>query len=116
MLVPKTEVPQRQAKIETNFLSNTRNYPYREAVGSILYLAYKTRPDLSFAVGYISRYKEKPTEEKNKNIKQIFRYLNGSVDQRIKYFSETEENLIEFLIWIWISLVIQSLDRVLPAT
>jgi hypothetical protein len=86
---------QKQAKIEAEFSSNTRNYPYRETVGSILYLAYKTRPDLSFAVGYASRYMETPTEEKIKNIKQIFRYLNGFIDQGIKYLSEAEEDLIE---------------------
>jgi len=34
--------------------------PYREAVGSLLYLSQRTRPDITFAVNLVSRYLEKP--------------------------------------------------------
>lgn len=77
-----------------NELKNT-NYPYREAVGSILYLSSKTRPDLAYGVGYVSRYVENPTEEKIINIKRILRYLNGTVNQGIKYKTDADEDLIE---------------------
>lgn len=36
------------------------NVPYREAIGSLMYAMIGTRPDISFAVGLLSRYCEKP--------------------------------------------------------
>lgn len=50
-------------------------FPYREAIGSLLYLSTKTRPDLSFAVGFESRNMERPTTTDVKNIKRTLRYL-----------------------------------------
>jgi hypothetical protein len=35
---------------------------YRRIVGSLRYLIH-TRPDLTYAVGYVSRFLERPTEE-----------------------------------------------------
>jgi hypothetical protein len=35
---------------------------YRSLVGSLRYLVH-TRPDIAFAIGYVSRFMEKPTSE-----------------------------------------------------
>lgn len=37
--------------IDTDPTDPVSNYPYREAVGSLMYLAIGTRPDIAFAVG-----------------------------------------------------------------
>ena len=48
---------------------------YREAVGSLIYLATCTRPDLSFVVSKLSQYFAKPTAEQWTTVKHALRYL-----------------------------------------
>jgi len=40
----------------------TSKVPYREAVGSLLYLSQITRPEITFSVNLVSRYIEDPKE------------------------------------------------------
>jgi hypothetical protein len=49
----------------------------RSIVGSLRYLV-NTRPDLSFAVGYVSRFLEKPCEDHLAAVKHIVRYVAGA--------------------------------------
>ena len=53
------------------------NYPYREAIGLLLYLSNGTRPDIAYAVSQLSRHLEKPTELELLRLKRVFRYLAG---------------------------------------
>ena len=46
---------------------------YRRIVGSLSYLVH-TRPDLTFAVGYVSRFMQRPTTEHEQAVKRILRY------------------------------------------
>lgn len=55
-------------------------YPYRQAVGSLMYLMCGTRPDIAYAVGVASRSLESPTEQDVIRVKRIFRYLRGTYD------------------------------------
>jgi hypothetical protein len=50
---------------------------YRSLVGSLRYLV-NTRPDLAYAVGYVSRFMQKPTEEHRAAVKTIVRYVAGT--------------------------------------
>ena len=57
---------------------------YRSIVGGLRYLLH-TRPDLSFSVGYVSRFMEAPTEEHQAAVKRILRYVAGTAALGIHY-------------------------------
>jgi len=61
------------------------NRPYRQLVGSIMYSAICTRPDISFACGWLSRHLDNYTEEHfNAGIK-VLRYMQSTTDLSIRY-------------------------------
>lgn len=55
-----------------------KDKPYREAIGSLLYLSTISRPDISFAVNYLSRKVSKPNVSDWKMVERVFRYLRGT--------------------------------------
>jgi hypothetical protein len=57
---------------------------YRRLMGSLRYLAH-TRPDLTFSVGYISRFMQRPTTEHQQAVKRIIRYVAGTLDHGLHY-------------------------------
>ena len=52
---------------------------YQSAVGKLLYLSTRTRPDIAFAVGSVAKFTAKPTEQHWKAVKHILRYIAGTV-------------------------------------
>uniref|UniRef100_A0A8R7PM28 Reverse transcriptase Ty1/copia-type domain-containing protein n=1 Tax=Triticum urartu TaxID=4572 RepID=A0A8R7PM28_TRIUA len=50
---------------------------YRSLVGTLRYLTH-TRPDITYAVGYVSRFMEAPTVEHLTAVKHIIRYVAGT--------------------------------------
>ncbi|CAN6328560.1 unnamed protein product [Urochloa humidicola] len=57
---------------------------YQSIVGSLRYLVH-TRPDLSFAVGFISRFMERPIEEHLQAVKRVLRYVAGTLEYGLRY-------------------------------
>ena len=61
----------------TNQADNNNNdmisVPYREAVGSLMYLVIGSRPDIAHSVSNVSRHMENPSIEHWNTVKQIFR-------------------------------------------
>lgn len=60
---------------------------YQEAIGSVMYLATGTRPDISYTVSRLSQYNRDPREVHWNAVKRLFRYLKGTLDYCIKYKS-----------------------------
>ena len=58
---------------------------YQSAVGGLLYLSTRTRPDIAFAVSNVARFCSKPTKEHWTAIKRIMRYLRGTTDLGLLY-------------------------------
>jgi hypothetical protein len=58
---------------------NDRRTLYQSNVGSIMWCAVSTRPDLGFAAGYLSRFNSNPAAEHLKAAKRVHAYLKGSL-------------------------------------
>eukprot|EP00253_Pinus_taeda_P026080 PITA_26080 len=68
---------------------------YRQLVGSLIYLT-TTRPDISFAVGILSTFMQKPCERHWSAAKRVLRYLKGTQDLGIKYTQVDDFSLIGY--------------------
>eukprot|EP00253_Pinus_taeda_P005966 PITA_05966 len=68
---------------------------YRQLVGSLNYLT-TTRLDISFVVGILSRFMQKPFEGHWSAAKRVLRYLKGTQDFGIKYTQVDDFRLIGY--------------------
>lgn len=69
------------------------NFPVREAIGALMYLAICTRPDIAYAVFTIARYQAKPDHRHEQAIKTIFRYLKLTKNLALTYSNESQEHM-----------------------
>ena len=65
--------------------------PYQSAIGSLLYLAVCSRPDISFAVTYLSQFNNSYGTEHWTAVKRIMRYLNGTKDKGLLYTNDESD-------------------------
>ncbi|KAJ8871553.1 hypothetical protein PR048_027877 [Dryococelus australis] len=59
--------------------------PYQSLVGSLMYLAVCTRPDIVHSVNYLSQFKNCYTLEHWEAAKRILRYLQGSKQLKLEF-------------------------------
>jgi hypothetical protein len=64
--------------------------PYREAVGSLMYLTVATRPDISYSVGQVSQFCENPEPSHWEAVKRILSYLRGTSLHGIRFGPVTD--------------------------
>ena len=79
------------------------NYPYREVVGSLMYLMVSTRPDISFAVSYLARYLNNHGRVHHAAANNLLRYLKYTQDLGITYHHNRSFDLIGFSDSDWAS-------------
>ncbi|KAL0446162.1 UNVERIFIED_CONTAM: Retrovirus-related Pol polyprotein from transposon TNT 1-94 [Sesamum latifolium] len=70
--------------------------PYANVVGSLMYAMVCTRPDISQAVGLVSRYMHDPGKEHWKAMKWIFRYIQNTVDVGLVFEQENSQCVIRY--------------------
>lgn len=68
---------------------------HRSVIGSLRYLV-NTRPDIAYAVGIVSRYMEDSKASHWAAVKQILRYISGTVNYGCSYSKQTDSRLIGF--------------------
>jgi hypothetical protein len=57
-----------------------QEYPYISIIGVMMYLVNNTRPDIAFAVNYLTRHSAAPTMRHWNGINNILRYLVVTID------------------------------------
>lgn len=84
-------------QVTSNFNDSEKvEFPYRQLVGSLMYLAVATRPEIAFAVGNASRFLENPTKAHVTAAKRILKYIKGTANYGIIYGSHKNEQIIGY--------------------
>ena len=76
-------------------LTTSPDVPYREVIGALLYIQNSTRPDIAFAVNYLSRKQISFTWDDWKCVLKILKYLKGTLNLGIM-FSGRDEGLVAY--------------------
>ncbi|OWR48976.1 putative Copia protein [Danaus plexippus plexippus] len=69
-------------------------FPYQQMIGSLMYLAVLTRPDIAFAVSFLSQFNNSYTKQHCSYVKRILRYLKLTKHYGLK-FSADGNSVIE---------------------
>lgn len=70
-------------------------FPYREAVGSIMYCMVASRPDLAASVGVLSRRLDQPTKSDHRLLKRVLRYFRGTKGLKLRLGNKADQ--LEFI-------------------
>jgi transposase InsO family protein len=82
---PGCKLSTEQAPSTPEDIEYMKNIPYIHAVGSLMYLAISTRPDIAYTVGVLARFNSNPGVAHWKAVKHVFRYLKGTLDYKLTY-------------------------------
>ena len=70
---------------------------YQSIISGLRYLVHM-RPDIAFAMGYVSRFMEDPREDHWAAVKRPLHYVKGTVDQGI-IFPKTGESRLQLIVF-----------------
>lgn len=87
-IVPGASLSKDNAPADDTEAAHMQKTPYREAIGSLMYAAIATRPDISFAVSALSQFLNNPGEVHWEFVEWIFRYLAGTKTHTLMYGNE----------------------------
>ena len=69
---------------------------YQSAIGSLMYLAVSTRPDIAFAVNSLARFNSNPQKDHWTALKRVLRYLKGTINIGILYKQDGSDKCIGY--------------------
>jgi hypothetical protein len=76
---------------------------YQSIIGSLLYLALGTRPDIAHAVILMSQFMVNPTEDHIQKSLHIVQYINMHINAKIIYDGQSQEGFIAYADADWAS-------------
>ena len=75
--------------------------PYRQLVGSVMYLATCTRPDLSYAMCVLTRRFDTPTKATWEAANMVLKFIKGTPDTGLLYKQSKSPQLVAFVDSDW---------------
>jgi hypothetical protein len=93
---PNTQLSKSQCPTAIADIARMKKIPYREAIGSLMYAAVGTRPDIAFAVSTLAQFSQNPGWVHWEAVKKVFRYLLGTKNLVLKY-GGAEKGLIGYV-------------------
>lgn len=81
-------------------------FPYQQLIGSLMYLAVLTRPDIAFSVGFLSQFNNCFNQETWSYAKRILKYLKKTKDFGLTFKRDGNKELIGFVDADWASNVV----------
>ena len=82
---------------EPDAIPEETDVPYREAVGTLMFLSATTRPDITYSVNLVSRFQNNYSKIHWNAVKRIMKYLKSTPHHGIQYMPVSEcQNLIGY--------------------
>uniref|UniRef100_A0ABD2WHA3 Reverse transcriptase Ty1/copia-type domain-containing protein n=1 Tax=Trichogramma kaykai TaxID=54128 RepID=A0ABD2WHA3_9HYME len=72
------------------------NFPYQEAIGTLLYLSQTSRPDICFEASFLSSFNQEPKGAHIKAVKRVMRYIQGTKDAKIAFDPDSKQGLVGY--------------------
>jgi hypothetical protein len=87
-ITPGSSLSKADAPSDDTEAALMKKTPYCEAIGSLMYAASTTQPDISFTVSALSQFLENPGLLHWEAVKHVFCYLSGTKDYSLTYGNE----------------------------
>ena len=92
-ITPGANLSKANAPSNDTEATHMKKTPYHEAIGSLMYAAVATHPDITFAVSTLSQFLESPGEIHWQAVKRVLRYLAGTKNYALTYGNEHHDLL-----------------------
>jgi hypothetical protein len=76
---------------------------YHQAVGSLMYAMLCIRPDLAYPISVVSQHIANPSLKHWFALKRIFRYLQGTLEFKLRFEGLRPQDLVEYCDADWVS-------------
>ena len=78
----KLDDPEESKEAES---ASMANFGYANLIGSLMYLAIATRPDIAYAINKLAQFTSAPKPKHWTAVKRVFRYLKGTKNYKLSY-------------------------------
>jgi hypothetical protein len=101
-ILPKTKFSSDDCPTEPSEIEYMKKVPYRSAIGSLMYLATCTRPDISYAVSMCASYMHNPGRAHWEAVKQILAYVKDTQSRGIIYGRSESSDEMKNTVYVYV--------------